>query len=268
MSSHPDTRESSPRDQRANGPKPYAISLYRRKDKLLGWLVLGWRVTINRRSALIDRRFSWKEYGGMDQALKAAIAFRNQVNREYSPLTKRQMCATLRSNNTSGVPGVFRLLDKTGPYWKAHIHYADGRYKSRQFSINKYGAEDAYRRAVEARRMLLQDTDGHAALHPDMRDYRATAPEQEPVVVRQPFRVEAEDNPYARQSVCDVTGVGLSHVKTVTAGGIAYTITYWTATIKKANGLPKRRYFSIDRYGEEEAKRLAIEQRLAWEYPP
>jgi len=42
-------------------------------------------------------------------------------------------------------------------------------------------------------------------------------------------------------------------------------VKYWVAQFIKPNGLPRRRYFSVARYGEKEAERLAIAQRQAWE---
>ena len=55
--------------------KPYAISEYKREGR-----VVGWRVSIRRRGSHIDRRFGARQYGGMDRAFEAAIAFRDDLS--------------------------------------------------------------------------------------------------------------------------------------------------------------------------------------------
>lgn len=246
--------------------KPYGIAEYRRQGEIRGW-----KVSMRRRGVSVGRCFTAREYGSLGKALDAAIAFRDHVDQTMVPISRQAFCATLRSNNTSGVPGVFRVTDRTGEHWKAGIRYADGRTKTRQFSIARYGEAEAYRRAVEARRQLLEPVGGVCSFHPD--GYRKPQAEAEAVaeVVRSPFQDAPEDNPFAHEHVCDVPGVQLTHVKSPPSeNGEQEIVAYWTAVIKGANGLPIRRYFSVKRYGEAEAKRLAIEQRLAWnrQYDP
>lgn len=241
----------------APAQKPYGIGEYRVAGK-----VRGWRLSMKRRGTWIDCKFKITEYGDMEQALQAAIAFRDQVNQEYAPFTKQEFCATLRSNNTSGVPGVFVTRDG---YWKAMRQFPDGSIKSRQFAISKYGAEDAYRRAVAARHELLRMIRGVVAFHPEVRSDVLPAPDSAPALVRQPYAGTSGNSPYAHQRASRIPGVGIAHARSTRKDGTGTATTYWRALIKTPQGVLKRRYFSVKRYGEEGAKRLAIEQRLRWE---
>ena len=61
------------------------------------------------------------------------------------------------SNNTSGKQGVFLWTDTNGSiYWIARINVGGGRRVRRCFGINKYGNDEAYRRAVQCRKDLEQ----------------------------------------------------------------------------------------------------------------
>ena len=245
------TPEASPQ------PKPYGIGPYRRSG-----VVIGWRVSINRRGDLVNRYFVAKKLGGMDQALQTAIAFRDEVNQTFAPLTKREQCAVLRSSNTSGIPGVFRL--PTGE-WKAGIRYADGSYRTRQFSVRLYGEDEARRMAIQARAELLALVEGHALKHEEMRNVRLPEPDTVPDIVITPHRDEPTPSPYDHPIRNKTPGVGKVNIKTLLKSGQTVITTYRVAQFKQSNGLPKRRYFSVPVYGEEEALRLATEQRQAWE---
>jgi hypothetical protein len=243
--------ESSPH------PKLYGIGLYRRSG-----VVVGWRVSINRRGDLVNRYFVAKKLGGMDQALRAAIAFRDEVNQTFAPLTKREQCAVLRSSNTSGIPGVFRL--PTGE-WKAGIRYADGSHKTRPFSVRLYGEDEARRMAIQARAELLALVEGHALQHKEMRNVHFPEPTTVPDIVITPHKDEPTPSPYDRPRRNKALGVETTNVKTLLKNGQTVITSYRVAVFTQPNGLPKRRYFSVTRFGEEEALRMAIEQRQAWE---
>ena len=79
-----------------------------------------------------------------------------------------------------------------------------------------------------------------------------------------PLKEDPTPSPYRRKTI-GALEVGTVHVKTVLSSGEVIKVKYRVAQRTKPNGLPQRRYFSMDRYGEEEAKRLAISQRQAWE---
>lgn len=217
---------------------------------------------MRRRGNLIHRRLSVKEFGSMDTALQAAIEFRDQINRECVPLTKRELCATIRGTNTSGVPGVFRARDGVQEYWKAGLLTANGTKRTRQFSIKKYGEDVAFDLAIQARSQLLDMVSGFHVHHPDIKNETRALPATQCQVTRQPCRLAPDENPYARERECDVPGVGITNVKTTTANGTTYITRYWTSMVRDKAGLPKRRYFSVAKHGEDEAKRLAVEHQL------
>jgi len=240
--------------------KMYGIGPYRRTGRMLGW-----RVSINRRGDWVNGTFRADKYGGMDQALRAATAFRDEVNQNFTPMHKQVYCAILRSNNTSGVPGVFRT--QSGE-WKARIQFPDGRCKTRQFAIHLYGDEEACRRAVEARAALLLEVSGNTLHHDDVRDRDTLSIASLPELAVTPHKDVPAHNPYPHVFVDKRGDVGRVHVKTQLASGEVAVTAYRVAEIKKPNGLPKRRYFSVALYGEEEAERLAWAQRRAWETDP
>lgn len=237
-------------------PKLYGISLRR-----INGGAVAWRVNINRRGNSIDRTFSLATFGGVEEALKEAIAFRDEVNQRFAPLTKQEFHAIHRSSNTSGVPGVFRT---TTNEWKAIIHYADGRCKTRQFAIHLYGEEEAKQLAIQARVELLKQVHGHAIRHEEKLNIDEPRT-NEPVLAIAPYKNEPAPSPYERPKNDKPVGVGTVNVKTVLSNGQTVVTKYRVAEFRKPGGLPKRRYFSVARYGEGDAALLAIEQRQAWE---
>ncbi|MEA9822356.1 AP2 domain-containing protein [Xanthomonas campestris pv. raphani] len=236
--------------------KRYGISM-----RTVNSVPSAWRVSIRRRGSVIGRQFSAKAFGSMEEALKAALAFRDEVNERFPPLTKQEAHAIRRSTNTSGVPGVFRT--KMGE-WKASIHFEDGTCKTRQFAVRVYGEEKARQLAIGARVELLKQVHGYVIYHDEKLDLRSSSGNDEPAVCIIPNKQEPAPNPYRLQTD-RVPGVGTVNVKTVLRNGQVRRVTYRVAQFTKPEGLPKRRYFSVLRYGEKEAERLAIAQRQAWE---
>jgi hypothetical protein len=88
--------------------------------------------------------------GGAEGARTAAEAHEAAVIAERGPLYD----LSPRRHNKSGMTGVSRRKDfKTGlPQWHASWTDGDGRNRAAGFSVRKYGEEEAFRRAVEARR--------------------------------------------------------------------------------------------------------------------
>ena len=114
-------------------------------------------VSIRRRGRTYTRRFASSKHGGLAAALEAAIAWRNTCLAETPVFTLREFHARVRSNNTSGVPGVTFLRPSKQPegLWQAKISVADGRRLCRQFSVRKFGPAEAFARAVAARSEFL-----------------------------------------------------------------------------------------------------------------
>jgi len=66
---------------------------------------------------------------------------------------------TKRSDNTSGKQGVSRSTVKGRTYWKVSIRDNDGKRKTKNFSVNKLGDDEAKRQAIEYRKQLEQEYD-------------------------------------------------------------------------------------------------------------
>jgi hypothetical protein len=122
-----------------------------------------WRVTLQRCNEILVRPFSDAIYGGKGKALKAAVEYRNQLLRRYSPFAHQVWVRTrLRKNNKSGIPGVARY-DKvvnlnTGRreiFWLAHWVNEHGASRKRKFSVLRYGERQAKRLAIAERERQL-----------------------------------------------------------------------------------------------------------------
>jgi hypothetical protein len=123
-----------------------------------------WRVTIQRQGKIHVGHFSDGVYGGKQRALAAAKRYRDELLTKHPPLSRREYCSILRRNNRSGLAGVSFHAEVIetghGPverrFWIARLPLEPQRTKLAKFSVAKYGAEEAFRRAVKARQDALQ----------------------------------------------------------------------------------------------------------------
>jgi len=122
----------------------------------------GYEVRIMRRGQGYNKFFSDSVCGGKRLALKEAREYRDQLIEVLSnkEVTRKERAQTLKSNNYSGVPGV-RYVEETEyrgeseytyGYWEAAWSPKPGKRKKRRFSVNKYGNDDALKRALKARK--------------------------------------------------------------------------------------------------------------------
>jgi hypothetical protein len=71
---------------------------------------------------------------------------------------------TIRKTNISGVNGVSRCSNGYGNfYWKAHWVSAEGRSKSKTFSILKYGNDEAFKLACDYRAKMIEQLNANGA---------------------------------------------------------------------------------------------------------
>jgi len=82
------------------------------------------------------------------------------------PLKGQRRNAAKRQDNASGVQGVShwettRRGNQKISMWRATCHDKDGKQKIKTFSISKYGEEEAFRLACEARKEMEQLYDYH-----------------------------------------------------------------------------------------------------------
>ena len=131
--------------------KQYAIT--RLKAGKNAWY---WSVSLGRRGVIVHKCFYDGQHGGSEPALAAALAWRDEAARG-DVLTFREFHEQRRSNNTSGVPGVHLAKSAAQPQgqWQAKIRLLDGRKIIKGFSVLKYGDKGAFKRAVAARKAML-----------------------------------------------------------------------------------------------------------------
>jgi hypothetical protein len=190
-----------------------------------------------KRLAIAARQEQLKLLPGLSLGHTLEAVIRNKPVRALPALPKPARRGDwLRRDSSSGVPGV--QLVKTGEglphYWKVSVT-RDGKKLGKTFSVEKYGFEQARALAVATRQM---------------RPF-GTAPARS--LVAEPRRVNGAE--IARtNNTSGIVGVAL---KRYPEGAPKE----WFAT-GVVNGKPLTKFFSIAKYGDEEALTLAIMARL------
>ena len=128
-----------------------------------------WRVKLVRRGEIHVKNFSDKRWGSKRKALAQAKAYRDELLLKHPPLSRKEFCTTLRSNNRSGITGVYRYAKsftlkngqvKQNWYWEATWPIGNSQQSHIAFSVNEHGERKARRLAIEARRKALENIDG------------------------------------------------------------------------------------------------------------
>lgn len=119
-----------------------------------------WRVVMRRQHQHLRQHFTDSVYGSKEQALAAAIAWRDQKEAELSGVDyviwQREW---MRKHNKSGAVGVYRNINtkKRGErivqqaQWMAYWQNTNGKRSVRSFNVSKYGEEGAKQLAIRAR---------------------------------------------------------------------------------------------------------------------
>jgi AP2 domain len=118
-----------------------------------------WVVNFSRAGKMISKRFYEPMYGGSKKARQAALAWRDQMLAQTPPLTVVQFSQKVRSNNTSGVPGVtfHRSASQPEGIWQAGLTLANGKRIRKSFSVLLHGDKVAFELAVRARQAMLEE---------------------------------------------------------------------------------------------------------------
>lgn len=137
-----------------------------------------WLVHLSRGGKMFQMTFSDGTYGGREQALTVAKAYRDAVLKVVPPLTNKDMRMKVRRNRSEGskMPGVYyKAPGKNSKHgaWIARIELqvddhgrgaANKRSRkaiTRTFNVGKYGADEAKRLAEDERiRMVLAVENG------------------------------------------------------------------------------------------------------------
>ena len=118
----------------------------------------GWYVRIRRDGATTSKFFRDTKFGTRAKALRAAIAFRDDLLENLSrPLSRRKAMPTT-GRNTSGIVGVARRTMRRrdgrvgGSYWVATWSPGNGKTARKLFSIAELGERGALLAACACRR--------------------------------------------------------------------------------------------------------------------
>lgn len=129
-----------------------------------------WRVSLRRQGKAIIKNFPDKTFRGKRKALTEAKLFRDEILQKYPPITRKQFCSTLRSHNTSGIPGVYRYAKryklKDGCikeiwYWEANWPSGTNSSSKSTFSVSIFGERKAKKLAIEAREAGVKQLEGY-----------------------------------------------------------------------------------------------------------
>lgn len=127
----------------------------------------GWYVRIYKNGKTYSKLYSDNKYGGKDRALLVAQKARVialEALKELPREPKRRLVKTDRRNK-SGIIGVSKTtkINKNGTtseYFQVTWSPEPGKVKNRQWSVKKYGEEEAGRRAVEYRQQVMKEIYG------------------------------------------------------------------------------------------------------------
>lgn len=217
----------------------------------------GWRVELKRDGVTLFKRFTFKMHQGEEPALARAQAWRDQMVKRHPPVARRQRADILRRNNTTGIPGVSCRSNAEGEplYWIVQTYIGPGTMLRKCFSVGRYGPE-AKERAIAEREEHLRQMAGLARVHPHEILLRA-APAR-PLPSDCPAPVAAKEL-LRSTNKSGIPGVFLRRAGPTDPGR-------WVATTRAESGVRRlslQQSFSVRKYGEQEARALAIAARQA-----
>ena len=119
----------------------------------------GWQVRVIRRGIAINEFFSDSKHGGKLGSLSDAVHFRDQTTRDLRPVLRSEIARRRTARNTSGIPGVRRVVVKStrsGKVFESEMWEASGspqpnKRKSRRFSVKRLGEDGAREAAISQR---------------------------------------------------------------------------------------------------------------------
>lgn len=130
------------------------------RTNAIGKIVGGWEVRMQRQKERYCKLFSDSIFGGKLAALRAAKAYRDEVDAESRKMNVADKSLSPGERNRSGIVGVrqHQQIDRRGDYeyhywyWVAQWTDGHGRRRTRAFAVEKYGDVEAFRLAWAARK--------------------------------------------------------------------------------------------------------------------
>lgn len=117
----------------------------------------GWFVRKYHQGRTISKFFSDSRYQSQSQALAAAQSYRAKLDEKYPAPASTAFRVAAQKNSSTGVVGVSEtfMRSRNGrktPCFTVTWRPEKGVSHTKKFSINAYGRDEAFRRAVEFRR--------------------------------------------------------------------------------------------------------------------
>ncbi|MCB0208331.1 MAG: AP2 domain-containing protein [Anaerolineae bacterium] len=128
----------------------------------------GWYVRVYFKGKMHSKFFSDARFGDKDQGLQEAIKYRDDLERKLGKPRSERTVVQVSPRNRSGVIGVRRRRKSSGKkgrpggYEVYEVTWSPGpgKMKRTSVSIEKYGEEEAFRRACEIRRQKEEEIYG------------------------------------------------------------------------------------------------------------
>jgi hypothetical protein len=124
----------------------------------------GWYVRVCFDRKMHSKFFSDASNGGKEKALKKAVKYRNDLEKQLGKPRTDRIVVVSNSRNTTGVIGVQRTVkvppksknpdDPSGAVYEVTWSPEPNVLRKTSFSIEKYGEEGAFRKAVELRQQM------------------------------------------------------------------------------------------------------------------
>jgi hypothetical protein len=119
------------------------------------------RIVIHRNKKLTQEYFFFGAKKSEEDAFASAIKRWTEIRKSFPVITRREFAQIERRKSATGIVGVRRVTKTTKgfeyDFWVAW--WSDRRHnrKSRGFSVNKYGEEEAKKLAIKARQDSLAE---------------------------------------------------------------------------------------------------------------
>lgn len=127
----------------------------------------GWYVRIYKNGKTYSKLYSDNKYGGKEKALTFAKKARQVALEKLKsvPGSEQRRLVSHDKRNKSGIIGVSRTTKTTASgdtslYYQVTWSPSKGKIKNRQWSVRKYGEEEAFRRAKDFREKVMEEIYG------------------------------------------------------------------------------------------------------------
>jgi hypothetical protein len=131
---------------------------YRNVKRVEGYGERGWMVRVTRRGRRVTEYVADSRYGGKEGALRHALERRDAIESLSPPAVKLKRRYALNKTGVVGVQlEVWRMPSgHVVRYYTATWTELTGEKKRLRFLVSRYGAREAKRRAVQARRQAVK----------------------------------------------------------------------------------------------------------------